>query len=43
MASTAISAQGTIVQIATGTGGAKTITAVTVGYPAIVTSTAHGL
>jgi Lambda phage tail tube protein, TTP len=43
MASTAISAQGTIVQIATGTGGAKTITAVTVGYPAIVTSSAHGL
>ncbi|MBK8688965.1 MAG: phage tail protein [Betaproteobacteria bacterium] len=43
MASTAISAQGTIVQIATGTGGAKTITAVTIGYPAIVTSSAHGL
>ena len=43
MASTAISAQGTIVQIATGTGGAKTITAVTVGYPAIVTATSHGL
>ncbi|MDQ5942492.1 MAG: hypothetical protein QG572_1307 [Pseudomonadota bacterium] len=43
MASTAISAQGTIVQIATGTGGAKTITAVSVGYPAIVTSSAHGL
>jgi Lambda phage tail tube protein, TTP len=43
MASTAISAQGTIVQIATGTGGAKTITAVTIGYPAIVTSTSHGL
>ena len=43
MPSTAISAQGTIVQIATGTGGAKTITAVTVGYPAMVTSAAHGL
>lgn len=43
MSSTAISAQGTIVQIATGTGGAKTITGVTVGYPAIVTATSHGL
>jgi hypothetical protein len=43
MASTALSAQGTIVQIATGTGGAKTITAVTIGYPAIVTSTGHAL
>lgn len=43
MASTAISAQGTIVQIATGTGGAKTITAVSVGYPAMVTSATHGL
>jgi len=43
MPSTAISAQGTIVQIATGIGGAKTITAVTVGYPAIVTATSHGL
>ena len=42
MASTAISAQGTIVQIATGTGGAKTITAVAVGLPTILTSAAHG-
>ena len=40
--STAISAQGTVVSIATGTGGAKTITAVTVGNPAIVTATSHG-
>jgi hypothetical protein len=40
--STAISAQGTIIQIATGTGGAKTITAATVGYPCIVTATSHG-
>lgn len=40
--STAISAQGTIIQIATGTGGAKTITAVSIGYPAIVTATSHG-
>ncbi|MBK5203852.1 MAG: phage tail protein [Polaromonas sp.] len=38
-----ISAQGSTLQIATGTGGAKTITAITVGNPAIVTSTAHGL
>lgn len=38
-----ISAQGSTLQIATGTGGAKTITAITVGFPAIVTSTAHGL
>jgi hypothetical protein len=38
-----ISAQGSTLQIATGTGGAKTITAITVGFPAIVTSAAHGL
>ncbi|MHB8947554.1 MAG: ubiquitin-activating E1 FCCH domain-containing protein [Rhodoferax sp.] len=38
-----ISAQGSTLHIATGTGGAKTITAITVGSPAIVTSTAHGL
>lgn len=38
-----ISAQGSTLHIATGTGGAKTITAITVGNPAIVTSTAHGL
>lgn len=44
MASTAISAQGTIVQIATGTGGAKTISGtVGVGFPTILTSTSHGL
>lgn len=42
MASTALSAQGTIVQIATGTGGAKTTTAVAVGNPTILTSAAHG-
>lgn len=41
--STAISAQGTIVQIATGTGGAKTITAMAAGNPTILTSAAHGL
>lgn len=44
MASTAISAQGSIVQIATGTGGAKTISGtVGVGNPTVLTSTAHGL
>ena len=42
MASTAISAQGSIVQIATGSGGAKTITGVAVGNPTILTSSAHG-
>lgn len=41
--STAISAQGMIVQIATGTGGAKTITAMAAGNPTIFTSSAHGL
>lgn len=43
MASTAISAQGTIVQIATGTGAAKNITAMAAGNPTIFTSSAHGL
>ena len=43
MASTALSAQGSILQIATGTGGAKTITAIAVGNPTIITSAAHGL
>lgn len=43
MASTAISAQGSILQIATGTGGAKTITGIVVGNPTIITSAAHGL
>ena len=43
MPSTAISAQGTIVQIATGTGGAKNITAMAAGNPTILTSSAHGL
>jgi hypothetical protein len=43
MASTAISAQGSTIDIGTGTGGAKTITGVAAGYPTIITSTAHGL
>lgn len=37
-----ISAQGSTLKIATGTGGAKAITGITVGFPAIVTSVAHG-
>ena len=41
--STAISAQGTTLQLSTGTGGAKTITGVVVGNPTILTSAAHGL
>ena len=43
MSSTAISAQGTTLGIATGTAGAKTITAMAPGNPTIFTSTAHGL
>ena len=43
MPSTAISAQGTVVQIATGTGGAKTISGtVVVGNPTGLTATSHG-
>ena len=38
-----ISAQGSKLWIATGTGDAKDITAISVGYPAIVTSEGHGL
>ncbi len=41
--SNAISAQGSTLQIETGTGGAKTVTAVAVGNPTILTSAAHGL
>ncbi|MEI6599837.1 MAG: phage tail tube protein [Comamonadaceae bacterium] len=43
MSSSAISAQGTTLQVSTGTGAAKTITAITQGNPCICTSTAHGL
>ncbi len=43
MTSTAISAQGSLLQIGTATGGAKTLTAAAVGYPTIITSAAHGL
>jgi hypothetical protein len=42
MASTAISAQGTAIQIATGTGSAVAVTGVTVGNPTVIASTAHG-
>lgn len=41
--STAISAQGSNLQISTGTGGAKNITAAAVGNPTILTSATHGL
>jgi len=40
--STAISAQNSTLQVSTGTGGAKTITGIAVGYPTIITSAAHG-
>lgn len=43
MTSTAIPAQGSTLQIATGAGSAKTITDVSVGNPTILTATAHGL
>lgn len=42
MASSAISAQGSVLAIATGSGGAKTITGVAVGFPTILTIAAHG-
>lgn len=43
MTSTAIPAQGSTLQIATGAGSARTITDVSVGNPSILTATAHGL
>lgn len=42
MPSTAISSQGAVLSIGTGSGGAKTITAVQVGNPTILTAAAHG-
>lgn len=42
MPSTAIVATGTIVQIATGTGTGKAISAIALGNPTIITATAHG-
>lgn len=43
MSSTAISAQGSKLEIGTGTGSAKTISAIALGNPTILTCTAHGL
>ena len=43
MASTAISAQGTVLSIGTGAGSAKAITDIALGNPTILTSTTHGL
>ena len=42
MASTAISAQGSVVSIGTGAGSAKTITAIALGNPTILTAASHG-
>ncbi|MFA5170424.1 MAG: phage tail tube protein [Sulfuriferula sp.] len=42
MASTAISAQGSTLQIGTSTGTVKNITGLQLGYPTIVLSTGHG-
>jgi hypothetical protein len=39
----AIESQGTTLEIETGTGGAVTITDISVGYPTILTAVAHGL
>jgi len=43
MTSTAISAQGSTLKVATGSGGALTITSIAEGNPTIVTSAGHGL
>lgn len=43
MSANAISAQGSTLQISTGTGGAKTITSISQANPCVVGSTAHGL
>ncbi|SPR97351.1 phage tail tube protein [Cupriavidus taiwanensis] len=43
MPSTAISAQGSKLEVSGTTGAAKTITGVAVGFPTIITSAAHGL
>ena len=42
MPSSAISAQGAVLSIGTGSGGAKTITGIQVGFPTIFTISAHG-
>ena len=41
--SDAIESQGTKLEMETGTGGAKTITAMALGYPTILTCASHGL
>lgn len=43
MASTAISAQGTTLEVNTGTGSAVTTVTAAVGFPTIITKSAHGL
>lgn len=43
MPSTAISAQGSKLEVSSTAGAAKTITGVAVGFPTIITSAAHGL
>jgi len=42
MSSTAISAQGSIIAVNTGVGAAKTISAIALGNPTILTATSHG-
>jgi hypothetical protein len=42
MASTAINAQGSTVYIGSGSGSAKTITAIALGFPTLLTAAAHG-
>jgi hypothetical protein len=42
MTTTAISAQGSVLAIGTGTGAAKTISAIALGNPTILTATSHG-
>lgn len=42
MASSAISAQGSVLAIGTGSGSAKTITSIALGNPTILTAAAHG-
>lgn len=42
MVSSAISAQGSVLAIGTGSGAAKTITAIALGNPTILTAAAHG-
>ena len=42
MTSTALSAQGSVLSLGTGTGTAKNITGVTLGNPTIITATGHG-